>query len=615
MAFEPKKLALLRILTILERHSSEKNPLTQSDILRRLEKDYGIVLERKAVGSNISLLREAGIDIAEIPHKGVYLASRTFCDEDLRVLIDCIMFSKNIGNDSANQLIKKLEGLMVDDTKSYSTIHRTGGFMHASGDTVNVINELSVAIANGVKVRFMYNDYGRDKRLYPVWNEACIINPYCVITMGDHYYLLGNDDRYDNVENFRLDKITGLMTLDEPRKDVRQTSQKKLEPGRYMSAYPYMSGSATTNVRAFVKDGGITCAIDAFGTQFEVIDSDADGVIIMFTSGEDDAYLWALKNGDYVQILSPQTLRNRVRQTVAVLRNAYLKNDDDKYFSAIESCQRDPLKHLELSNVKVRDRLKFADLSDVRYLYLSDTDVNDLSFVGHMGKLSVLRLKGKSISDISQVSKCSNLKALGIVMTDVRDISCLKGKELEELDLYDNPIDDYTPLYEMKNLKYLVIGSSAAQKVDEVRMRELYPDIAIEVRQEGARTYAVKKDYIANTDRKKPLNDDLNLKPSAEQIKLANVYPYNLLRKVCRNCTFIDDKQKIEQRIKAVIRKTIGKEGVEVLQRIYEKGQSPEKIASEWKCDVRFVTEYMDSAIFKLSFAFKNGEFDDIVKR
>lgn len=54
---------------------------------------------------------------------------------------------------------------------------------------------------------------------------------------------------------------------------------------------------------------------------------------------------------------------------------------------------------------------------------------------------------------------------------------------------------------------------------------------------------------------------------------------------------------------------------MEVLQRIYEKGQSPEKIASEWKCDVRFVTEYMDSAIFKLSFAFKNGEFDDIVKR
>ncbi len=63
------------------------------------------------------------------------------------------------------------------------------------------------------------------------------------------------------------------------------------------------------------------------------------------------------------------------------------------------------------------------------------------------------------------------------------------------------------------------------------------------------------------------------------------------------------------------MRKKLGKESAEVLNRIYQRGQSPEKIASEWKCDDKFVREYLSNAEIKLYWAFKNGEFDDIVKR
>ena len=59
-SMEPKKLALIRVLEILQKYSDEKHPLTQDDILSRLNREYGIVLERKAVGRNLSLLREAG---------------------------------------------------------------------------------------------------------------------------------------------------------------------------------------------------------------------------------------------------------------------------------------------------------------------------------------------------------------------------------------------------------------------------------------------------------------------------------------------------------------------------------------------------------------------------
>ena len=59
---EPKKLALVRIWQILLTYSDYDHPLKQEDIAEILERDYGIVLERKAIGKNISLLKEAGVD-------------------------------------------------------------------------------------------------------------------------------------------------------------------------------------------------------------------------------------------------------------------------------------------------------------------------------------------------------------------------------------------------------------------------------------------------------------------------------------------------------------------------------------------------------------------------
>lgn len=142
---EPKKLALLRILQILKKYSDEKHPLTQAEIIEKL-RDYEIELERKSVGKNIDLLIKADIDIQEVPNKGVYLASRKFSDEDLRILIDSVMFSRNIDHERAGKLIKKLESGIGHGKKSYSTIHKVGGFYHADIDVFAVMQRPEVGI-------------------------------------------------------------------------------------------------------------------------------------------------------------------------------------------------------------------------------------------------------------------------------------------------------------------------------------------------------------------------------------------------------------------------------------------------------------------------------------
>ena len=89
-SLEPKKLALIRVLQILKKYSDYNHPMLQEDIAEKLELDYGITLERKAISRNIQLLREAGYEI-ESTRAGSYLDERDFEDSELRMLIDGVL--------------------------------------------------------------------------------------------------------------------------------------------------------------------------------------------------------------------------------------------------------------------------------------------------------------------------------------------------------------------------------------------------------------------------------------------------------------------------------------------------------------------------------------------
>lgn len=91
-SLEPKKLALIRILQLLKNYSDENHVITHDQLTALLESEYGINIERKAIGRNISLLKEVGYKI-ETVKKGSYLTERMFEDSELRLLYHNMSFT------------------------------------------------------------------------------------------------------------------------------------------------------------------------------------------------------------------------------------------------------------------------------------------------------------------------------------------------------------------------------------------------------------------------------------------------------------------------------------------------------------------------------------------
>ena len=53
------------------------------------------------------------------------------------------------------------------------------------------------------------------------------VSPYALIWKDDHYYLVCNNQKYDNLMNLRIDRMKKLEILDEPSRHFSEVSPYK----------------------------------------------------------------------------------------------------------------------------------------------------------------------------------------------------------------------------------------------------------------------------------------------------------------------------------------------------------------------------------------------------
>ena len=327
-SFEPKKLALLRIWQILKEYSDADHPLTQEDIARHLEKDYGIVIERKAIGRNISLLKEAGIEI-ESQRSGSYLEYRDFEDPELHLLIDGILSSRYITARHSRDLIERICAQSNRYFKSsVKYIHSLNDWSKTDNqDLFYNIELIDSAIESGCQIHYDYNKYGPDKKLHR--SSEQYVSPYLMLLHNQRYYLMAYSEYWGNIVFHRLDHITN-MTLTE-KKAVPIRSVKGFENGisykDLSTAMPYMYTDKPERIE-FIADAGILDhIIDWFGTDITIVQGTGpDKIRVTVKASPNAMHHWATQYIDHVEVISPAALRDRIRDSLSAALKKYAQN-------------------------------------------------------------------------------------------------------------------------------------------------------------------------------------------------------------------------------------------------------------------------------------------------
>lgn len=334
-----KKQMIINILDILKRYTDEDHRLSQKEIADILKNEYNMTVDRKSVKRNLSNLLEIGypIEYSEsvrmIPNKTTgaleesYILSdfyleRDFSDAELRLLIDSLLFSKHIPYNQCRDLIKKLEGLSSKYFEAKVKHIRTlDGNQPANKQLFYTIDILDEAISKERQVKFHYAEYGTDKKLHNRKNSEgttreYIINPYQIVVTNGRYYLICNYDKYDDLSNYRVDRITDIELLNTPAKSKRKVkgAENGFDLSKHMAEHIYMFSDESDTVTFRVKKYILDDVMDWFGKDLTFFDETEDEVSVRVRVNLAAMRCWAMQYALHAKILSPKLLAEQVKE-------------------------------------------------------------------------------------------------------------------------------------------------------------------------------------------------------------------------------------------------------------------------------------------------------------
>lgn len=324
---EPKKTLIIRILQILEDYSDENHPMKQQDIMNKLEADYGIECERKAVGRNISYLQEMGFDI-EVSGRGAYLASRKFENSELRLLIDSVLGSRHINSKYSKQLIDKLAQLGGKNFEGHvKHVYSVADWGKTESKELFLNIELiDEAIEKGKKISFDYLKIGLDKE--PHRSSVRKATPYQLVLHNQRYYLVNLDDKYGNISYLRVDKMSKMKVLKEDGTPLREVEGYKngIDYSRFSTGLPYMFNDEQVTVRLKCKNFMTDDMCDWFGDGFTITPLDKNHFTATVTASKQAMLYWVLQYNTNVEILSPDDMRDAVKNMLEETLKMYQTN-------------------------------------------------------------------------------------------------------------------------------------------------------------------------------------------------------------------------------------------------------------------------------------------------
>lgn len=337
----PKKMIIVNILDILRKYTDSEHRLTQAQIMDILKKEYMMDIDRKTVKRNLMNLLELGIDIEYteieklVPNKKTgkleetsfctdWYMTREFSDSELRLLIDSLLFSRNIPYTQCKEIIGKLEGLSnVYFKAKVKHVCNLPENQPSNKELFYTIEVLDEAISQNKKVAFMYNSYGADKKLHPKRDTEYIINPYQMVATNGRYYLICNYDKYDSLANYRVDRITNIRVLDENRKPISQIEDGELNLPKHMAEHIYMYAGNTIRAKFMTKNYLVDQIVDWFGIDVKIIPVGNDEVMVEVRVNEEAFFCWAMQYGIHIEVTEPVHMRERIAEAVKGLNDKY----------------------------------------------------------------------------------------------------------------------------------------------------------------------------------------------------------------------------------------------------------------------------------------------------
>ena len=314
------KLRLLYIGKMLQ-NTDEEHPLTNADMMQKLEEKYGMTTHRTTIPSDIDLLIKSGMEIEVIDSKPkkYYLNdyARTFTLPELKMLVDAVASFKFITKKKSDELIEKI--ITLGTPSSVPSLKRnlwSEGRIKQENERIYFnIEAVNQAINEGKKISFQYFQYDvkKEQRLKHD-GTPYKFSPYALVWNGDYYYMVGYSEKHDGIGNFRIDRIAKAPhILDEDAIPMPED----FDIAEYTNGMLRMYNSERCDVELICDNSVMDAIIDKFGTNANTYAYDMTSFKLEVNVAVNHVFFgWVFGFGGKVRIKAPEDVKKQYKTMI-----------------------------------------------------------------------------------------------------------------------------------------------------------------------------------------------------------------------------------------------------------------------------------------------------------
>lgn len=314
------KLKILYLMDVFLSKTDEENVMSAGDLCDELERAYGITAERKSIYSDIEILQKYGMDIifTRMPKKGYFLVNRNFEIAEVRLLIDAVQAAGFITPKKTHQLIEKIEKeVSVPQAKILGRQVYVENRIKCDNEEVYYnIDLLNKAIENQKQVSLVYVRHKIEKNNDAVKEKKTLtVNPYALIWANDHYYLVCNNPKYDNLMHLRIDRMRKVTELEKKARHYSEVSEftQKFDAAVYARQTFNMFSGEIKEIDLICDNSIIDDILDRFGDKANIMCNDEESFSIRITATMGQGLVsWIMQYGKNITVVKPQELKDLV---------------------------------------------------------------------------------------------------------------------------------------------------------------------------------------------------------------------------------------------------------------------------------------------------------------
>ncbi len=312
---------------------TQAHHINSNEILEYFE-EHGITSNKKEILRLVRIINETyecyfGETLIESKRSyGYYIHQGIFHDGELQLLLDSILYNKDISYEDKEGLLKKMKDLSSITQLNRMTIQEV-----EKDDKDSLLRYLSIitkAIDRKINISFEYADYDIKDNHFVIdtHHKKRVISPYKIILDNNHYYVIGYYNKHkDSLTTFRIDRMVKVLSHRHSH-FVDITEQYDLNDYMKQRFNMYANGKEEELVICFDKSL-IREVVSRFheGFKVEQVSSTTYKAIIKDIPINDGLKQWIKMLGQNIEVIAPTYLRYEIEEELKQTLEKYKKNN------------------------------------------------------------------------------------------------------------------------------------------------------------------------------------------------------------------------------------------------------------------------------------------------